>query len=253
MSEFVVSSGKTAELLESIEEALDKVAHLVAFPVKGARGQSMAPRRNHGFSPRGCNRFDEGVAVIAFVRHDRLARDEFNQRRPLRNVGRIATRQDQPQWIAQRIDAGMNLCGQPAARTTDRLIATVFLGAPAACWWARTTVESMNSSSRSASPRSASATRAQTPPASQRAKRIYTECQFPNSGGRSRQGLPTRAVYKTASTKRRLSVARPPLSVGFPGSNSEIRAHCASRNIRRSIAHVQIPGCKHKSATVNRP
>ena len=127
-----------------------------------------------------------------------------------------------------------------------------FFQAHAECGWARTAVESMNSFSRSASPWSASA-RAHTPPASQHAKRIYTECQLPYAGGRSRHGLPTLAVNSTASTNRQLSMARPPLSVGLPGRNSEIRAHCASLNIRRSISHTQISGCEHKSATVNNP
>lgn len=151
-----------------------------------------------------------------------------------------------------RFHARVNPGRQPAARPADRLIAPVFLGAPAECWWARTTVESMNSSSKSASPRRASATRAQTPPASQRAKRIYTECQLPNSRGRSCHALPTRAVYGTASTNNRLSAARPPLSFGFPGNNSEIRAHCASLNMRRLIAFFQLYECKYKSITVNR-
>ena len=169
------------------------------------------------------------------------------------NVGYLASGENQAQGIAQRIHAGVNLGGQSATRAANRLIATVFFGAPAECWCARTTVESMNRYSKSASPQSASATRPQNPPASHRAKRIYTECQLPNSRGRSRQGLPTLAVYSTASTNNRLFAARPPLSVGFPGNNPDILAHCASLNIRRSIAHVQIPECEHKSATVNSP
>jgi hypothetical protein len=50
-----------------------------------------------------------------------------------------------------------------------------------------------------------------------------------------------------------LSAARPPLSVGLPGSSSEIRVHWASLNIRRFMDRIQITGCKHKSTTVNRP
>jgi hypothetical protein len=43
------------------------------------------------------------------------------------------------------------------------------------------------------------------------------------------------------------------LSVGLPGSRCAIRNHCLSFNISRSMTYTQIPGCKHKSATVNRP
>ncbi len=153
----------------------------------------------------------------------------------------------------QGVDTGVDFFGQPTSRAVDRLIATVFLGVPADFWWVRTMVESMKSSSRSASPHRAWATRSQSPYVSQRAKRTYTECQLPNSTGKSRQGLPTRAVYCTASTNSRLSAAHPPLSVSFPGSRYSIRAHCASLNVCRSIARTQIQGCEHISVTVNGP
>jgi hypothetical protein len=45
-----------------------------------------------------------------------------------------------------------------------------------------------------------------------------------------------------ASMSRRLFAARPPLSVGLPGNRSQIRAHCASLNIRRFMSHIQKTG-----------
>ena len=253
MIEFVVSSSKGPKLFEPIEESLNEISGLVSLLVIRAKRKSIAARRNNSLGPCGDDDVHEGIAVIPFVGDHSIGCDSLDQSRALRNVGGVATGQDQAQRITQGIYTGVNLGGQPTARTADRLIATVFLGAPAECWWARTTVESMNSSSRSASRCSTSATRDHTPLVSQRAKRIYTECQLPNSAGRSRQGLPTRAVYSTASTNKRLSTARPPLSVSLPGNNSEMRAHCPSLNIRRSIVAIQRTGCEHKSATVNRP
>ena len=250
---FVVSSCDTPELLEAIEESLDEVSCLVAVPVDFAFGIAIASRWDDRLGTGCLDDVDQGIAIVTFVGDDRAGRDGLNQGSPLRDIGHLAGCQDQANRVAQGIDTGMNLRGQPAPRATDRLIATVFLGAPAACWWARTIVASMNSSSKSASPWRASATRCQTPYSSQRANRTYTECQLPNSLGKSRQGDPVRATYRTASTKRRLSAARPPLSVGLPGNNSAIRNHCVSLNIRRSMFNIQIPGCKHKSATVNRP
>ena len=253
IGKFVVSGCDTSELLEAIEESLDEVSCLIAVPVDFALGVAVASRWDDRFGTGGFDDVDQGIAVVTFVSDDSTSRDCLNQGSPLRDIGHLAGRQDQANRITQGIDTSMNLGGQPAPRATDRLIATVFLGAPAACWWARTIVASMNSSSRSASPWRASATRCQTPYSSQRAKRTYTECQLPSSLGKSRQGDPVRARYRTASTKRRLSIARPPLSVGLPGNNSAIRNHCVSFNIRRSMSNIQIPGCKHNSATVNRP
>ena len=250
---FVVARGEATKLLEPMEESFNKIACLVSLPVIVTRSEAIASWRDDRLSAGGLNGGDEGVAVVALVRNDGIGRDGFHQGRSLVNVGPLTTGEDQSQRIAQGIHASVNLGRQTTPRAADRLIATVFFGAPAECWWARTTVESMNNSSRSASPWKASAMRDHTPPSSHRAKRTYTECQFPNSCGRSRHGLPTRAVYSTASTNSRLSAARPPLSVGLPGNKPSILAHCASLNIRRSICHIQIPGCKHKSTTVNSP
>lgn len=253
IGKFVVSGCDTAKLLEPVEEALDEVSCLVPMPVSLALGCAVAPGRDDRRGARGFNGFDQGITVVSLVGHDGPSRNIRHQRSPLRDVGLLPARQDQAQRIAQCVDTGVDLGSQSAPRVADRLIASVFFGAPAECWWARTIVESMKSSSRSASPRNALATRSHIPYVSQRAKRTYTECQLPNSAGKSRQGLPTRAVYNTASTNSRLSAARPPLSVGFPGSRCSIRPHCASLNIRRSIAHTQISECEHISATVNRP
>ena len=253
VGEFVVSGCDTAELLETIEKSFDEVSRLVSMPIDFALGVAVASRRDDGLGAGRLDGFDQSVAVVAFVGDDRAGGYRLDQGRALRDVSDLAGGQNQSNGIAKSVDTGMNFGRQSASRTADRLIATVFLGAPAACWWARTTVASMNSSSRSASPCSTSATRCQTPYPSQRAKRTYTECQLPSSFGKSRQGDPVRARYKTASTNCRLSAARPPLSVGLPGSKSAIRNHCSSLNIRRPMCNIQIPGCKHKSATVNSP
>ncbi len=132
IGEFVISRGEAAELFETIEESLDEISRLVAMPVDFAWRISVAARWDDGLSTGSLNDLNQGGA--------------------LGDVGHLASGQDQPNGITQRIDTGMDLGGQPAPRAADRLIATVFLGAPAACWCARTMVASMNSSSRSASP-----------------------------------------------------------------------------------------------------
>ena len=251
--ELVVPCCEAPKLFEAIEESLDEVSSLVAMPVDFPLVFSVASRRNDGLCARPRDLVNESVTVVTLISDDGPRLKPLDQSSALCHIRDLSGCQDQANRAGQRIDASVNLGGQPAAGTADRLIATVFFGAPAACWWARTIVASTKSSSRSASACNASATRCQTPYVSQRAKRTYTECQLPNSFGKSRHGQPVRATYRIASTKLRLSAARPPLSVGLPGSKSDIRFHCISFNIRRSIEHIQIAGCKHKSVTVNRP
>ena len=53
--------------------------------------------------------------------------------------------------------------------------------------------------------------------------------------GRSRQGLPVRAIQSTASTKRRLSPPLRPGSDSFPRQCGSILAHWASVSTYRSI------------------
>src|SRR4051794_24594022 len=66
--------------------------------------------------------------------------------------------------------------------------------------------------------------------------------QFPNKGGRSRQGLPVRAIHSTASTNRRLFLPLRPGSPGLPRQRGSIFAHWASvkRNLSiQSLNHSQ--------------
>lgn len=171
IGKFVVSGCDTAKLLEAIEESLDEVSCLVAMPVDFAFGVAIASRWDDRFGTGGLDDVDQSIAVVTFVGDDGAGRDCLNQGSTLRDIGNLAGCQDQTNRVAKCIDTNMNFGGQPAPRATDRLIATVFLGAPAACWWARTIVASMNSSSKSASPWRTSAMRCQTPYASQRANR----------------------------------------------------------------------------------
>src|ERR1700710_1898398 len=59
--------------------------------------------------------------------------------------------------------------------------------------------------SRSGSSETASNSRFQISAFTQSRKRVNTLFQWPNEGGRSRQGLPGRATHRTASIKSRLS------------------------------------------------
>lgn len=126
IGEFVVSRGEAAELFEAIEESLDEVARLVAMPVDRAWRVPVATRRDDGLSAGRLDDLNQGIAVVALVGDDRLGGYGLDQGSPLRDVSDLSAGQDQPDVVAQRIDAGMGLGGQSAPRATDRLIATIF-------------------------------------------------------------------------------------------------------------------------------
>lgn len=128
MSEFVIARCQATKLFEAVEESLDEVPRLVSCPVGLARRQAVAARRNNGFGPRGGDGLDDYIVAIPLVGDDCLDRDGIDQRRTLRDIGDMTAGEDQSQRIAQRIDAGVDLRGQSAARPADRLIATVFFG-----------------------------------------------------------------------------------------------------------------------------
>src|ERR1019366_588135 len=201
----------------------------------GSLFDAVAARRNHRGSACGVNQCDERVSVIAFICNDRLRIEAFDQGGRLRNVGDFPSRQYPAEWIAQRIHRGVNLGTQPATRAPEGLRA-FFFWAPAACWWARTTVLSMNSASKSTSWPTSLITRCHTPFLPQREKRVNVACQLPNAGGRSRHGEPVRAIHSTASRNNRLSFAVTPGSVALPGSKSLMRSHCSSRSRFLGIA-----------------
>ena len=70
--------------------------------------------------------------------------------------------------------------------------------------------------SMSGSSETASKIRLKTPAFDQSLKRLNTVFHLPKCAGRSRQGLPVRAIQSTASTNSRLSLPLRPGSLGFP-------------------------------------
>jgi hypothetical protein len=190
---------------------------------------TIALRRDHRLRVVCLNVVQKIVRVIAFVGQYCLRRHPFQQRFTLRNVSNFTTSQQPAHRIAQGVYHRVNLAGQSAARTTDRL-RTFFFWAPAACWWARTAVLSIINASRSRSPLTDSTKRCHTPVSPQRLKRVYVVCQLPNSAGKSRHGEPVRTIHNTASKNRRLSCAVAPGSPGLPGNRGSSFTHWSSRN-----------------------
>src|SRR5215467_6621920 len=91
-----------------------------------------------------------------------------------------------------------------------------------------------------------SQSRRQIPRRSQRRKRLYTASQRPNASGRSRQGVPVRARYKTASiNSRSLSTGGLPARDLMAARMEAISAHASSVSNKRTDIRFPLEGIEY--------
>ena len=154
-----------AELLELVEEALDTVAFFVEGRVVAGDGRAGAGEGDHRLGAGALDRGAEVVGVVAPVGQHPAGAQALDQGRGPADVALLAGTGQQPHRIAKPVGAGVDLGAQAAARAAQALgMRPPFCrGAPAACWCARTMVESTISHSRSASPLRAWKISAKTP------------------------------------------------------------------------------------------
>src|SRR4051794_14993484 len=227
----VVAGRDGPVLLQLGEEILDQVPRLVEVLVVPARVLAVRLGRDHrGLAGPRERREHPLLGVERLVGAQRVRGQVRQQGVGALEVVRLPRREGEAGRVPERVDQGVNLRAQAAAAAPDRLVATPFLVAPALCWWARTIVLSIMAYSLSASPAECRKTRSHTPVLAQRQKRVWTFFQAPNRSGRSRQGMPARYRYSTASTNSRLSSAVTPTHPSRPGSRSLIRSHWSSRS-----------------------
>ena len=150
--EFFIAGGDSAELFEFIKKAFDFVALFVAFLIVDDAIQAVRLGRDERGDTLGVELGADGVAVVGFVHGgvpDAVARIEgIDPRLADRSVSRRPRREADLDPIGFGGTHGMDLGAESAPRATQGLIA-FFLAAPAACWCARTTVESKNTMLRS--------------------------------------------------------------------------------------------------------
>jgi|SRR5947208_11496933 len=221
----VVARGDGPELLELAEEILDQVTRFIEMAVIRTRGFAVGAGGDDGRLAGLLQRFDYPFIGIEGLVGDHDGGVDFGKQQvgAVEIMG-IAGSEREAGWIAERIDGGIDLGGQPAFAAPDRFVAP-FFGAPALCWWARTTVLSIIAYSLSGSAAKCSNICSQTPVLAQRLKRRCVLFQSPKRSGRSRQGAPQRYRHSTASTNSRLSLAFAPTWPSRPGSKSLIRSH----------------------------
>src|SRR6201997_4485950 len=230
----VGAHGDAFELLEPSEEVLDQVPPFVHLLVDGER---LCAARMLGDDDLGAARVelgDNGVAIECLVGDQRVEGQSLDERRHAHRVEALSGQQHEAHEIAERVGERQDFGGHAAFRTADGLALSPPF-APCPWRWTLTMVASTMAYSMSGWSEAASKSRLKTSALTQSRYRLKTVFQGPNSGGRSRHGLPVRAIHNTASTNRRLSAPLRPGSDFLPRQCGAIFAHWASVSTYRSI------------------
>src|SRR5215210_4624987 len=194
---------------------------------------------------------DNVIAVEGHVGDQGAEFDALDQGRDPNRVEALSRQQHKAHEIAQSIGEGQDLGRQAAPGAADGLARSPPFAPCPWRWtlwrWTLTMVASTMAYSISGSSEAASNSRLKTSALTQSRYRLKTVFQWPNSAGRSRQGLPVRAIHNTASTNRRLSAPLRPGSDCFPRQCGSIFAHWASLSTYRSIANLKHGSLSGKS------
>src|SRR5439155_13779386 len=201
---FVGAQGDTLELLELAEEVLDQMTPFVHLGVDLERDGTARMLRDHDLGAALVEVGDDIVAVEGLVSDQGAELDALDQRRDSHRVVALARQQHESDKVAQGVGEGEDFGRHPALGLADGLALSPPF-APCQWRWTLTMVASTIAYSMSGSSEAASKSRLKTSALTQSRYRLKTVFQGPNSGGRSRHGLPVRAIHNTASTKRRLS------------------------------------------------
>src|SRR3954463_9768602 len=178
------------------------------------------------------------VAVKSLVGDQGAELKAIDQRRDPDGVEALSGQQHEANEIAESVGEGQDFGRHAALGAADGLARSPPF-APCPWRWTLTMVASTMAYSMSGSSEAASKSRLKTSARTQSRYRLKTLFQRPNSGGRSRQGLPVRAIHNIASTNRRLSAPLRPGSDFFPRQCGSIFAHWASVSTYRSIASLK--------------
>jgi len=132
---------EASEVLELVEASLDSIAGFVERAVVRDDDFARSVGRNDCLHSGFGDPVPEGVAVIGLIGDESGAFDPVDHRRRGDDVMKLPAGDHEPQRAAQSVGQHMDLGGQSASGTPQRLI----FGPPfpvAACWWARTRVVS---------------------------------------------------------------------------------------------------------------
>jgi len=139
---FFVSCGEPSKALELIEAAFDTIALFVEIIVVLALQLAVSSGRDHGLGSHGFNVLYDGVRVVSLIGKHGLGLVLAQQRDGLGAVIYLAAGDKKVQGQAQFIGEQMDLGRQTSSGTPQSLVRAPFLRPVAACWCARTMVES---------------------------------------------------------------------------------------------------------------
>jgi hypothetical protein len=141
--EFFVGCGEAAEVFEPVEASLDAVAFSIEFFVVGALLFAVGFGRDHRDGSHGVDVVEDGLAVVALVGQHPLGLSISEQLDGLGAVVDLSAGDEkvhrQAQFVGQQVDLGR----QTSSGAPQSLVRAPFLRPVAACWWARTMVESI--------------------------------------------------------------------------------------------------------------
>ena len=203
-----VASAEAAELFEPIEAAFDEVSLFIQGSVIASGLLPMPPRRDHGDRAQRLNRGDDLGRIVALVCDYSLGSLSFEQADCLSVFSGLSSRNAEGYWQAGFVGQKVDLGAQSTSGTPQSLIfGAPFLRPVAACWCARTMVESIIRYWFFLSATKSAKMRSQTPARAQRMNRVCTLLYLPYRSGRSCQRAPERSTQKTPLTNWRLSAA----------------------------------------------
>ena len=129
---FFVACGDGAKVLDDIEEPFDKIAFAIEREIAFALDLAVRFGRDHHFDMTRFKALDESISVVTFVGKDGFGLNLPGERFGLCNVMNLARRKAHRERIAEGVNDSVNLCRQPAARSSYGFVAP-FLSAPALC------------------------------------------------------------------------------------------------------------------------
>jgi hypothetical protein len=133
-STFAVSGRESAEVLDSIEAAFDAVAEFVEGPVVWPLHFTADLGWDDGDGTHGLDGGDDGVGVIASVRHVDLGLTTGQQGRRFGELSGLASGKPEGDGLARAVGQQMDLGAQSTSGTPQSLVFAPFLRPVAACW-----------------------------------------------------------------------------------------------------------------------
>ena len=141
--EFIESGCESTELLQVGEGSLDAVALPIEGTVEMALDLAHRAGRDNGFDPALLQVLNNEVGVIALVGDHGFGLAFAQQRDGLGAVVDLAAGQNKAERQAEGVGEQVNFGRQTSSTPPQSGFRSPFFLAVAACWWARTTVESI--------------------------------------------------------------------------------------------------------------